>query len=290
MTEKTNVAIAGGGLSGLTAAFFLQKKNIPYILVEKEMNFGGLCRSERYKDYIFDYTGHLLHFSRKDVRKFVEGLNLKLLKHDRKAFILHSSRMIPYPFQANLAHLEPKEAYQALTSFLKRVKKKKYRTTDELFRSLFGDVICEYFFNPYNHKLWTTDLSMLAPDWTGRFVPKVEEDQVLRPFIFKNEKNGIGYNSEFFYPEGGIGLLPATLSEKLFSACSGEKIVKIFYKDKTIKTEKREISYEKLVYTIPLNVFASLAHPPLRGDMLTAFKKLKHVSVLDIEYALKGKS
>ncbi|MBN1619261.1 NAD(P)-binding protein, partial [candidate division WOR-3 bacterium] len=290
MPEKVKTAIAGGGLSGLVSACFLQKSKIPYKLFEKEERFGGLCRSLKRRGYIFDYTGHLLHFSRKDVKKFVSGLGLNLLRHERKAFILISGKMIPYPFQANIACLEPEMAYESLVSFLERDHKKKYKDSYEMFSGCFGKTMADLFFRPYNKKLWTTEPSEMSTEWAGRFVPRVSVEDVLRPFIFRDAEKKYGYNSVFYYPEGGIERLPEAIGEKLKAAFTGEKIKKIFYREKKIETDRRVCYYDNLIYTIPLNEFPAYACPPLKGKTLTAFSCLKAAGVLDLEYGMRGKS
>ncbi len=290
MPKKVKIAIAGGGLSGLAFAYFLQKRKIPYILFEKEERLGGLCRSLKKRNYIFDYTGHLLHFSRKDVKNFVSGLGLNLLRHERKAFILISGKMIPYPFQANIAYLEPNMAYKSLVSFLEREEKKNYRDSYEMFSGCFGKTMTELFFMPYNKKLWTKKPSEMSTEWAGRFVPRVSVEDVLRPFVFRDAGKKYGYNSIFYYPEGGIERLPEAIGEKLGSAFTGEKIKKIFYRENKIETDKKVFYYDNLIYTVPLNEFPLYAYPPLRGTALTAFSSLKWAGVLDLEYGMRGKS
>ncbi|MBN1149874.1 FAD-dependent oxidoreductase, partial [candidate division WOR-3 bacterium] len=290
ISEKYTIFIAGGGLSGLTSAFFLQRKLVDFVLVEKELDTGGLCRSSKKGGLIFDYTGHLLHFSRNDVYEFVKGLGIELLKKTRRAFISRSGKRIPYPFQANLAFLKREEAYKALLSFIQREEKKKFKNTEDYFKSSFGEVMYEYFFRPYNIKLWTKDPKELSMDWTGRFVPKVKLEEVLKPLFFRESKTRIGYNSEFFYPKKGIGELPKSIGAGLQSVKTGEEIVKILYKKKKIVTDKGQYKYEKMFYTLPLNRFSDIAYPPLSGTLKSAFDGLKHVSVTDVELAFKGNS
>src|SRR5262249_9389100 len=63
------VLIVGAGLTGLSAAYHLGTH--PYVLLEREDHVGGLCRSVRDGGFTFDYTGHLLHMKRSEVRSLV---------------------------------------------------------------------------------------------------------------------------------------------------------------------------------------------------------------------------
>ena len=51
--------IIGAGISGLTAANYLKKD---YLLIEKENEPGGYCRTIHRGDYVWDYAGHFFHF------------------------------------------------------------------------------------------------------------------------------------------------------------------------------------------------------------------------------------
>jgi hypothetical protein len=50
-TKKADVVIVGGGVSGLSAAYFLKGKD--WLLVEKEDHFGGNAYQEEYEGQIF---------------------------------------------------------------------------------------------------------------------------------------------------------------------------------------------------------------------------------------------
>src|SRR3989338_7951047 len=100
---KKRILILGAGLAGLSAAWHLQKKGIDCQLFEKEPEVGGLCRSKKINNFIFDYSGHLLHFKHKYTFNLVRNLlGNDLLKHQRSAWIYSYGKCTRYPFQANL--------------------------------------------------------------------------------------------------------------------------------------------------------------------------------------------
>ena len=49
------VVILGAGLAGLSAAYHLSDRD--YVLIERESEVGGLCRSQRHDGFVFDFTG-----------------------------------------------------------------------------------------------------------------------------------------------------------------------------------------------------------------------------------------
>ena len=67
---KIQTLIAGGGLAGLACARELADSSHPYLLVEKQKEVGGLCRSVLDRGFSFDYTGHFLHFHKPALRQW----------------------------------------------------------------------------------------------------------------------------------------------------------------------------------------------------------------------------
>lgn len=52
---ETCVAIIGGGIAGLAAAWYLQQQGKRYVLLEASSRYGGLLRSERYDGHTIEY-------------------------------------------------------------------------------------------------------------------------------------------------------------------------------------------------------------------------------------------
>ena len=63
--------IIGAGISGLTYAAALSHDD--YLVIEKENQIGGYCKTIYKDDYVWDYSGHFFHFQRPNIRDFVIG-------------------------------------------------------------------------------------------------------------------------------------------------------------------------------------------------------------------------
>ena len=64
--KKVKNLIIGAGISGLTYANYAKDD---YLIVEKENEVGGYCRTIKRKDYIWDYAGHFFHFKTDEFKK-----------------------------------------------------------------------------------------------------------------------------------------------------------------------------------------------------------------------------
>ena len=100
----TKILILGGGLTGLSIAYHLEKfGQTDYLVAERESAPGGLCGSIQKNGFTFDYAGHLLHLHTPYGKKLVKKLlKTNLLRQKRKASIYTNKSRVPFPFQANL--------------------------------------------------------------------------------------------------------------------------------------------------------------------------------------------
>ena len=53
--------IIGAGITGLSYALFSPNKE--YLIVEKETEIGGYCRTIKRNGFVWDYSGHFFHFN-----------------------------------------------------------------------------------------------------------------------------------------------------------------------------------------------------------------------------------
>lgn len=266
-----NKLILGGGISAISFAHFYNKND--YLIIEQSDRLGGLCKSFKVGDSIFDFSGHFMHFNNPDMEKYVLALVAKhatgeFKKYDRTAGIAlmkdeRVERIIDYPFQANIHQLEYTDFIKCLVDLYHAsnnpgVSIKTISSFDELVRTTFGNAITDLFFKPYNEKLYQTPLEEMNANAMKRFIPKVTFDEVINNFTAQKQ---FGYNSTFIYsPTSGIqALVDAFLKEKELNVSLNETVVALDVNKKIVTTDKRTITYDTLVNTLPLNIFTKLA-------------------------------
>lgn len=214
------VVILGAGLTGLSAAYYLEKENFfDYAIFEKNNEPGGLLRTHKINNFYFDYTGHFIHISSPEFLDFIQqtcGMN-KFNCIKRNSAIFSKNVFSNYPFQINLYGLPEKVIYESINGFLNR--KKNIKKPDNLHQWIlkyFGSGIGKHFLIPYNKKILSFDIKKIDPSWTGRFVPKTNLKSMIYGALQINPQEKIGYNSQFYYPkQGGIQFLINQISKKL---------------------------------------------------------------------------
>jgi protoporphyrinogen oxidase len=289
MGAHATVVILGGGLTGLSAAAHLT--GIETIVLERESDVGGLCRTTEEDGFTFDCTGHLLHLRDPGIRDLVSRLLPgSLVSHERRALIHSQGVQTAYPFQANLSGLPDPVVAECVSGFVEALLRREREGEPDLetmsFRTwaeaTFGRGIAAHFMVPYNAKLWRTDLDEIECGWVSWSIPRPSLEEVLGG-AFSATVRGLGYNPTFLYPRrGGIRLLPEALASRAGEVRLGAEVASVDAAARTVRLRCGEtISYEALVSTLPLDRLLAIADglPEGLGEV---GRRLRAVRVLNI--------
>lgn len=289
LPRQTSTVIIGGGIAGCAAAQELQARGIEYLLLEKNVEPGGLCRSISVGDGHFDYTGHYLHLARwrspaAIPRAHQDDDHWQTV--ERRSAVYVDGHLTPAPFQYNLHALPDATRMSCIEGFRKRVLCERPLSFKEYLLSGFGKGICDTFLVPYNTKQLAISLDELSVDAVKRFFPYPDRDKIESGCIGKEAGSSVGYNSTFWYPKNsGIGLLAEGLSSDLMglrTCCAAESID---LSRKRVLTSQGEIHYEHLITSIPLDAFCEkTADEELRA----LGRMLSHNQVLCVNLLLRG--
>ena len=255
--KQVKYLIIGAGISGLTAANYLKKD---YLLIEKENEPGGYCRTIHRGDYVWDYAGHFFHFKTDEFRRlFHENIpEQDIISQTKRTKILYKGQLVDYPFQTNIHQLEKQEFIDCLYDLFQRKEKTEYSDFLDMLYGKFGKSIVEKFLKPYNEKLYACDLHQLDKDAMGRFFPYADIPQIIANM--KREQDS-SYNSTFLYPRNGAGSFLDVLYRRLDSTKVrlGCTLTRVDAERKLAYTDGgEEISFEYLINTAPLNHFLAM--------------------------------
>ena len=300
------IAILGGGLGGLSTAWHLEKIGFfNYHLFEKESRVGGLARSENVDGFIFDFTGHLLHFKNQYVKDLILrllGENIKCI--ERNSWIFSKNVHTRYPFQNNLFGLPNDVIKECIMGFVEANYRKngndpadkdlvrpedfpeEYKTFEDWIYTNLGTGIAKHFMIPYNAKLWTVHPRELTCEWMGRFVPPTSLEQLLEGALCDQSKK-VGYNAYFYYPlHGGIESLPKAFASSLSNIHINQEAREIDITEKKITFKDGEqIYYHMLASSIPLPQLVHLIKP-LPNEIKVLSRNLRYNSVLNINLGI----
>ncbi|MBK7311799.1 MAG: FAD-dependent oxidoreductase [Sphingobacteriaceae bacterium] len=282
--KEVDYLIIGAGVSGLSFANKVKTKN--YLIVEKDPEAGGYCKTIKKQGFVWDYSGHFFHFQNNKIKTFLlKRMDKSAVVNVLKNSVIHyKHNYIDFPFQKNI-HQLPKSEYQDCLNDLYKIKKTKPRSFKEMVYNNYGRSISEKFLIPYNEKLYACDLDTLDQNAMGRFFPQASLKEILK---HSANPNNTSYNTTFTYPKNGAmqyihALLKDLKSERILL---NESVIKIDPKTKTAYTNKRTIKYKRLISSVPFPKLLSFTSMPFTKKDFSSNKVL----VFNLGFDSKGNS
>lgn len=242
--------IVGGGITGISYAAFCGHND--YLILEKDSELGGYCRTTKRNGFVWDYSGHFFHFQDAAIKEFVTKYisNDDIVEIYKSTYIHIKDRHVDYPFQKNIHQLSKEDLIDCIYDLF-TIDKTEYSTFKEMLYVKFGRSIAELFLIPYNTKLYACDLDTLDKDAMGRFFPYAEKEDIIKNF--KQHKNN-SYNGTFVYPNGGAITYVESLLNRVDknNIRTNTEVVKIDTVNQLVELSSGEqLHYDRLISTMP---------------------------------------
>jgi len=284
------IYILGGGLAGVSLAYFLQNdKRITRIdILEKNEVLGGLCRSFKIRGIYHDIGPHIIFSKDKEILDLMVrllGKNKNKLRRSNKIF--YKGKFVKYPFENELSALAKKDREYCLNTFLNNPYES-YEVNNilQFFLKTFGEGITDTYLRPYNEKIWKFDPSFMDTQMVAR-IPNPHKEDILK------SANGVateGYLHQlhFYYPkEGGINSLikgfTSRFNKKINIFVENEILTVDRFKDKwDVKTDKKVFKdYDLVISTIPVQTLIEVYNKTsIPKKVIKAVKDLKYNSIV----------
>src|SRR5262249_32050093 len=152
MPVDFEVFIIGAGPAGLTAAYCLTQEMDSVAVIEKDQAYvGGISRTVRYKNFLFDIGGHRFFSKAKEVMDlWREILPDDFIERPRLSRIFYEGKFYSYPLSAvqALTNLGLVTSAACMLSYVyaKLRPIKDARTFHQWVRNQFGEKLFEIFF------------------------------------------------------------------------------------------------------------------------------------------------
>lgn len=261
--EEVRHLVVGAGVSGLAFADWLKSDDV--LVLERDREIGGYCKTVAQDGFVWDYSGHFFHFRHEDIEKYlVERMEgQEVLVVEKNSQIWFGERFVDFPFQKNIHQLPQQDMIDCLVDL--HFKDEQYpdepKSFQEMLYKKFGKSIAEKFLIPYNEKLYATDLCTLDVDAMGRFFPYANLDEIIRNM---RRADNASYNATFTYPRGGaiqyVNALAKSLKPEQLAL--SEAVERIDLSRKVAVTSKREIRFETLISAVPLPALLRMCDLP----------------------------
>ena len=277
----------GAGITGLAFANFFEDADV--LILERDAEIGGWCKTEKRDGFVWDYSGHFFHFRHADIEAYLRermpGQRIDTVVKDSR--IWFRGDLVDFPFQKNIHQLPKQDFIDCLYDLYFRDEAQPTGTAGSFKQMLyekFGRGIADRFLVPYNEKLYACDLDLLDRDAMGRFFPYADVEAVVRNM---RQTDNASYNATFTYPQGGaieyVNALTVDLPQQTIALSEGA--VAIDVDRKTVTTSQgREIGFDHLISTAPFDRFLSMCGYAHDAEVLSSNKVL----VFNLGFDRKG--
>jgi len=294
-----NVVVLGGGLAGLAAGYSLTKAGVGTTVLEAGPVVGGLSRTERVGDFLYDLGGHRFFTKEKDVDDFIKVLmGDELIEVSRSSKILLRGRFFNYPLKPlnaisglgipTVARIVADYAYERAKSILGNGK---CVSLEDWVVKNFGRTMFNIYFKQYSEKVWGIDCQRISEKWVAKRIQGLSLWEALKNAFFKiGGKEIPTLVDTFFYPRLGIGRLSDRLAEEIEtknSVLTSSKVVKVHRDGNRITgftvsgpSGESRIDADAVVSTIPVNTLVTMMEPPPPVDVREAAAKLRFRDLL----------
>ncbi len=278
--------ILGAGPAGLTFANKLkQSGETDFIVLERESEAGGLCRSQDVDGSAFDIGGgHFLDVRRPQVNEFL----FKFMPEDEWDLYTRDSRIVVgdnevnHPIEANIWQMKVEDQVEYLKSIAIAGCNLGTDMPEEFVDWIYwklGSKVAEDYMIPYNQKMFSKELNQLGTYWLEK-LPNVSFEETLLSCLNKKAYGTQPGHAQFYYPKKyGYGELWLRMAKAIDGNIEYNKSVKKIDFNTTTVTTADGIEYkgDVIITTIPWMEFSEIIGMP--EDIKESIKELKFSSI-----------
>ena len=292
--EKVKYLILGAGVAGLTFARKLKDfGEDDFLILEREEEPGGLCRSTEVDGSPFDIGGgHFLDVRRPKVNeflfRFMPEQEWELFERDSRIEI--KGMTVGHPFEANIWQMD----MESQVAYLKSISQAGCNRNEPMpvkfvdwIRWKLGDKIADDYMIPYNQKMFADELNELGTYWLEK-LPNVSFEETLRSCLAQEPYGTQPGHAKFYYPkEYGYGEVWSRIADSLSEhLLCGRKVTALDCQSRLIKTSTGdEYEADVIITSIPWNAFQEITGMP--EEMVQSIGELKH-SAIETRYVPKN--
>jgi protoporphyrinogen oxidase len=252
----TPYLIVGAGITGLSFANFIDTDD--YLVLEREPEIGGWCKTIEKEGFVWDFSGHFFHFNHPEIEEYLRERmpDDEVTTVTKNAQIIYKDHWIDFPFQKNIHQLPREDFIESLYDLYFREEADEDFDADSFKGMLyekFGRGIAEKFLVPYNEKLYACDLEELDRDAMGRFFPHADLEEIIRNMRRPDNES---YNSTFTYPRHGAIMYVNALASEVpdENIALDEALVDLDVDKQVARTsEGRTIEFDHLISSAPFD-------------------------------------
>jgi protoporphyrinogen oxidase len=277
------IVIIGAGITGCVAACELAKKGLEVVVIERNACVGGLARTFRYGEFIFDIGPHLFFTREKFSRDIIVNAlgDNNQIPAARHSDVYLFGRYYSWPLRPSLLFTLPLKEMLAfardLFSMMGRHKETDVKTFKDYIVANYGSSLYTIFFKDYTCKFLGLPPEDVHADWAREGMRRAIIDEaiasrdlfdIMKLLFFFNPATA----GAFVYPPGGTGMFCKRLAEEAerrgVEMRMNARITGISHSAGSVEgltVDSQSMSVEEIVWTGSLPDVCGLLRLPCEG-------------------------
>jgi protoporphyrinogen oxidase len=272
-----SVIVLGAGITGLTLGLRLARAGRPVLVLEKEPEVGGLCRTFRYGSFAFDIGPHRLFSSDPEISDFfLSVLNDAYIAVPRVSRVRMNGVTLDWPISFRSATRMP--ARQLLGCLkdvlaLRKNRDKNVQSLEDFILARYGRTIYEAFWEGYTEKFLGIPCRDVDSSWGSLSVGRSVVDNKTQPVGLLSLLGQCAISPskhlQFLYPRDGMDTYPRLCAD-MIQALGGEIAVDQHVREirtdgsriQSITVNDKVYDVDEIFWTGPLTELSELMGEP----------------------------
>jgi protoporphyrinogen/coproporphyrinogen III oxidase len=289
------IAIIGGGPAGLTAASFLRRHQVPFILYEAGPKVAGLATSFHDDDgYTYDFGAHFIN--NRLAAAVGIGAKCRDVLYYGESVYLHNKT---YGYPLGLMQSPRYAITGAWSKLMPHSRKRTHSSAAAWFQASYGNTLANEVAIPLLEAWSGVAASDLAASVGDKMQNTIAQTLLLKAAsVVTKRAVGCGYSHAFpenanvwhVYPEGGVGLLCQKLAAEVSDAIRLESPVEGIIVDDgkvvAIRSGGQEQPVSAVVSTAPCHILSKMIEG---SDVLNPLAQFRYRPMTFVNLRLDGR-
>lgn len=262
--SSNTIAVLGGGISGLSTAWYLKKKGFEVTLFEAEKETGGVIISEQNEHSMFDFGPNTIRDKTGSVSGMISdlGLNKEVLtisEASKVRYIVRDGELksitqnpLSFLFSDVLSWEGKKELF---TEPLKKaLKSDQDESIGSFLERRIGKEAVEYLADPFFSGIYAGDIySMSKQTLIGKFSDFEQEYGSIFKGILKNRNSNTAKKPKVVSFKKGVQQLTSALAKEISEHIKFERVDQLVFGESTfqIQTQNNSYDFDRVVSCLP---------------------------------------